>query len=956
MVTLEDDDAIIIVGDSTSLVIEYQEDTSSCCDDLSTPHTNTGTRCVPNTQFPTAYPTAFPTLHPTLAAPSAEAAVEHTSSCESQITILGLTVDDFASSFDSVEASCKKAAAAEYSVHESQVEVTVADTGRRLAPASGVTLDIRISGDQAQILLVEARMTQVAAEPALQASFGGLINTYLSQAGATQTITVASSSSPVVVTAAPTTYPTAFPTASPTTSPTPACAHGRYVVVGGLYNDDSGCTDCAAGTFSNTLNAATCDNCTAGHYQDATKATECIECSVGTYSLAESRETACDDCVTGQYQTAKGKSKCIHCEMGTYGEDTLSGTDPSHCVHCPPGEHQNNTGSVVCEQCLSGTFSNSTKRGGACDACVTGQYQPMKGGTSCFHCAVGRFGQAGQTGADAIGHCTGCSGGTYQPDTASTSCINCASGKFSTSLLRDNECDNCPSGQYQTTVGKISCDNCTHGKFGDVGDGASTPGHCVSCVAGTFNEDEAQTSCVSCSQGRYSDGVGRHTDCDHCPSGKYQALAGFTNCTACVAGKHGDDTTDRAYAESHCSHCPAGQFQIASGSTSCSECASGSYTPVHSTRNDSKLNSECIACSLENLDAVRTWWTANLAGASECTKKPVACTRGAVVGTVTGCTKSCRTKHYYENDATAAHWEATEAWGSQHQFQVPTYDHWTDEQGAQVGHWGDAATCASLDEVSEAAGRNTTVWESAGHKWRITNECNMDECPTDCVVSEWGAFAACTQSCTVAGSSSGTMTRLRNVTVQAHEGGKPCPTLTNSDACNPHPCPIDCVVTPWAKYAACTKTCNGGTRQRSRTITTAVEHGGKICPALQQSLECGAQKCGTDCKVERKSDTPAFAAVYTTPTWVTVNNGWKGAAIEPANYCNQCQCLDGEYTCTQRHCGPQFAHTCKSMTCAYAKSADGAETLQVNHHHKDTTTHHKCGYNLATSTCVCRCD
>jgi len=326
--------------------------------------------------------------------------------------------------------------------------------------------------------------------------------------------------------------------------------------------------------------------------------------------------------------------------------------------------------------------------------------------------------------------------------------------------------------------------------------------------------------------------------------------------------------------------------------------------------------------------------------------------------TFSTCSKSCRTKIYNEatyelhngaaattTAAAAAQYEAASLWGNQFKYQVPLYDSWVDDSGNKVGHWGAAQSCVQLaDTYSRDDGRNSDSWDATGFRWKITQECNMHECPVDCVVSEWGEVGACSHSCTITGAAPGLKHRYRAMTRNVYHGGKICPTLHDPVDCNQHPCPIDCVVTEWTKYDACTKTCNGGTRSRTRTITTPVEFGGKVCPSLGQNEVCGAEKCGLDCKVETALN-----------LFTEIPNGWKGAGAM-GNYCNQCQCNWGEYTCTKRHCGPEYTQTCKKMTCEFKYNVALKEPVMVvEHHHHDYNTNHKCGYNLHEDTCVCHC-
>jgi hypothetical protein len=154
------------------------------------------------TKEPTKAPTASPTIHPTSATPSGEVALEHTSRVETQMTISGMTA---AQVDTTVLDSCEKAVAAEFGVHKTQVTVTVtvADRRRRLSAAEdSVTFDIEIAATADQIATVEDQITELATDgaagAAAQASFSGLINVYMEQAGETATVAVAAFAAPVV--------------------------------------------------------------------------------------------------------------------------------------------------------------------------------------------------------------------------------------------------------------------------------------------------------------------------------------------------------------------------------------------------------------------------------------------------------------------------------------------------------------------------------------------------------------------------------------------------------------------------------------------------------------------------------------------------------------------------------------------------------------------------------------
>ena len=105
--------------------------------------------------------------------------------------------------------------------------------------------------------------------------------------------------------------------------------------------------------------------------------------------------------------------------------------------------------------------------------------------------------------------------------------------------------------------------------------------------------------------------------------------------------------------------------------------------------------------------------------------------------------------------------------------------------------------------------------------------------PVDCVVSPWSAYGACSASC-----GGGTQTQTRTIVTPASNGGAACPALTQSQSCNTQPCPVDCAVSAWS---ACSASCGGGTQ--TRTVTTAAAYGGAACPTLSQS--CNTQACPT---------------------------------------------------------------------------------------------------------------
>ena len=110
-------------------------------------------------------------------------------------------------------------------------------------------------------------------------------------------------------------------------------------------------------------------------------------------------------------------------------------------------------------------------------------------------------------------------------------------------------------------------------------------------------------------------------------------------------------------------------------------------------------------------------------------------------------------------------------------------------------------------------------------------------CPIDCIGS-WGEYGGCSTTC-----GPGTKTREYSVTTPAQHGGQACPANdgdTEDTACNEGPCPVDCVGS-WGGWGGCSRSCGGGQKTRTYSITTSAQHGGQACPYTNgqvQSTSC----------------------------------------------------------------------------------------------------------------------
>eukprot|EP01137_Pigoraptor_chileana_P027847 Opistho-2@10962 len=79
------------------------------------------------------------------------------------------------------------------------------------------------------------------------------------------------------------------------------------------------------------------------------------------------------------------------------------------------------------------------------------------------------------------------------------------------------------------------------------------------------------------------------------------------------------------------------------------------------------------------------------------------------------------------------------------------------------------------------------------------------------------------------------------------------PFLSESEACNTTPCPINCAYGAFGPFSNCTAECGGGNRTKERVITTEGQFGGTECTEpLSVTETCNSEPCANNCKREVK--------------------------------------------------------------------------------------------------------
>ncbi|XP_036375886.1 hemicentin-1 [Megalops cyprinoides] len=126
-----------------------------------------------------------------------------------------------------------------------------------------------------------------------------------------------------------------------------------------------------------------------------------------------------------------------------------------------------------------------------------------------------------------------------------------------------------------------------------------------------------------------------------------------------------------------------------------------------------------------------------------------------------------------------------------------------------------------------------------------TQVCKERHCPVDGKWSSWVSWGACSVSC-----GGGTRQRTRSCASPAPQhGGRQCEgNDVHIDFCNSEPCPIHGNWGPWSSWGSCSRTCNGGQMRRYRTCDNPrPANGGRACAGADTQIQrCGTGNCPVD--------------------------------------------------------------------------------------------------------------
>jgi hypothetical protein len=186
-------------------------------------------------------------------------------------------------------------------------------------------------------------------------------------------------------------------------------------------------------------------------------------------------------------------------------------------------------------------------------------------------------------------------------------------------------------------------------------------------------------------------------------------------------------------------------------------------------------------------------------------------------------------------------------------------------QHCQVGTWSQWSACSQqCGGGTHSRTRAITVVAACGGNACPTDlsesePCGGSCCAVNCVLGQWTAFSACSVTC-----GSGTRSRTR-VKQSAESCGGSCDVLSESETCtaNGGCCPVNCVWSAFGAWSGCSVTCGAGTQTRTRTVQSTQSCGGSCAGTASETMACMQPACAlppVDCEVSQWAQWSACTA------------------------------------------------------------------------------------------------
>jgi len=166
-------------------------------------------------------------------------------------------------------------------------------------------------------------------------------------------------------------------------------------------------------------------------------------------------------------------------------------------------------------------------------------------------------------------------------------------------------------------------------------------------------------------------------------------------------------------------------------------------------------------------------------------------------------------------------------------------------QDCQVSDWDDGVCSQTCGGGQKVLFREILLPPAGGVECpplKVEQSCMQARCPLDCEVSAFSGWSACSAIC-----DGGFQERTRSILQKAMHGGDACPEVVDQRVCNSNSCSKDCVLEVWSSWSGCSQACGGGTQQRSRDVGSDVVGDGHCAddqaPERLERQSCNQHQC-----------------------------------------------------------------------------------------------------------------
>jgi hypothetical protein len=164
-------------------------------------------------------------------------------------------------------------------------------------------------------------------------------------------------------------------------------------------------------------------------------------------------------------------------------------------------------------------------------------------------------------------------------------------------------------------------------------------------------------------------------------------------------------------------------------------------------------------------------------------------------------------------------------------------------QDCEVADWEPEECSKSCGGGTQEMHRSIVAPHSGGGAQcpptRMVQACNQHPCPIDCEVGLWSGWSMCSTEC-----GGGVQERVRKVNVFPRYDGDPCGELTETRSCNMQDCDKECVLGEWGEWSGCSKACGGGISYSRKTVKVAAVGDGE-CPSEESARRLDHKSCNT---------------------------------------------------------------------------------------------------------------